>query len=235
MFMICSDMTAPFRAPDPDEDADAPAAWERALLDHQMAELSRLARMGMALAEAITQRATSGQADADPARAAMEFSRAARAVRMSFALQSRLIAVFKAKPRPASSAEEDDDDRPLAVAWGSDWESAAAYRKSEVVSVVRRSAEDAALDAETVERLTRETAERLETDDLFADIFARPYAEVIALICQDLGLEPQWPIGLAHRGQGATDRPRRPPPAGEEARASGGGGPPGLACRPAPG
>jgi len=44
-----------------------------------------------------------------------------------------------------------------------------------------------------IERLARHAAEMLDHDDHFGDILTRPVSELIALICQDLGLEPDWP------------------------------------------
>ena len=81
------------------DDADH-SAWERALLDRQLAGLERLAEMGMAVAAAIEQRVTQAppqphaKPDAALHHAAMDFARVARAVRLTYALQSRLIADF---------------------------------------------------------------------------------------------------------------------------------------------
>ncbi len=55
-------------------------------------------------------------------------------------------------------------------------------------------AEGAGKDGETVERLVAEAAERLERDDIYADIATRPFGETIAAICRDLGIEPDWSL-----------------------------------------
>ena len=99
--------TSPSPADDPAHD------WERALLDRQLAALSRLAEMGMAIAGVIERTVT---AEAPPPEnvlqhAAIDFARVSRAVRLTFAMQSRLIADFKKPPpRPADNAAPDDDE-----------------------------------------------------------------------------------------------------------------------------
>ena len=42
------------------------------------------------------------------------------------------------------------------------------------------------------ERLTRAFRERMADDDEFNALYGRPVSEMIGLICQDLGLEPDW-------------------------------------------
>jgi hypothetical protein len=37
-----------------------------------------------------------------------------------------------------------------------------------------------------------EVCERLDDDDIYGDVIARPVGELVALICRDLGLEPDW-------------------------------------------
>jgi hypothetical protein len=194
-------------------DADAPATWERALLDEQLAMLGRLAEMGMELAAAIKDQATP-EALAQPSAAAaiaMAFARVSRAVRMSLALQSRLIQDFKNPHRPASrsQAEADEDIAPgsLRVVWVPEY-------IEQVQDCVGRAAEDTGLDAETVERLTVEAGERLDRDDMAA-IMARPFDEVVAMICADLGLKPE-------RLPARRVAPKRPP---SRTAVRGGGGP----------
>ena len=73
------------RVPTPSDDEDS--AWERALLDRQLAALDRLAEMGMRIAAAIEQQVTEAapEPDAKPTaalhHAAIDFARVARAVR----------------------------------------------------------------------------------------------------------------------------------------------------------
>jgi hypothetical protein len=181
---------------DVDETASVPT-WERALLDRQLASLDRLAEMGMAIAGAITQRATADEPvpDAILHHASIDFARAARAVRLTFALQSRLIADFK-KPPAARAADNDEDIDGVDVRWldepTPEEEDEAQRRRAR--QVVRRMAEGAGQDGETVERLVTEAAERLERDDIYADIATRSFGETIAAICRDLEIEPDWSL-----------------------------------------
>jgi hypothetical protein len=39
-----------------------------------------------------------------------------------------------------------------------------------------------------------EASERLDRDDVYGDLLARPVSELVALICRDLGLDPDWPV-----------------------------------------
>jgi hypothetical protein len=80
MFTICFDMPAAAPAPDPVEDTGS--AWERALLDRQLADLGRLADMGMDIAADIHRRVTTADDSVSVAQlqhAAIDFSRVARA------------------------------------------------------------------------------------------------------------------------------------------------------------
>jgi hypothetical protein len=172
---------------------DSLDGWERALLDRQLEALNRLADMGMALAAAVTLRATADEpaADADLQRAAIDFARVSRAVRMTFALQSRLIAEFKGGSRPAQAAAPDNG--PIEVRWANaDLTEEEAVQQRLVQGIVQRLAESAALESETAERLAFEAGERIEDDNLHRDLTKRPVGEVVALICKDLGLEPDW-------------------------------------------
>ena len=186
-------MSAAFPSPDFTEDADGADAWAQALLDHQLGELGRLAAMGMDIASAVHRRATQDDGSAPVAElqhAAIDFSRVARAVRLTFALQSRLIAEFKTRSTPAEA--DTSDGGPLVVRWIGQLSPAEEARRNRLRDVVRGVAEGEALEAETVERLVREAVERVEDDGVFGDIMTRPFGEIVALICKDLGLKPDW-------------------------------------------
>jgi hypothetical protein len=190
-------MSAPGPTPSATDDADSLDSWERALLDRQLEALGRLADMGMAMAAAIERRATAEEPgpnavlqDADLHHAAMDFARVSRAVRMTFALQSRLIADFKGRPQaPSAEAEEPHVD---AVVWQGDRPHRGVVQRREIRGLVRRVARAGGLDDETVERLSREARERLEADEFHHILMTRSRGEVLALICADLGLEPDW-------------------------------------------
>jgi hypothetical protein len=186
--------------------------WERALLDRQLEALGRLADMGMAIAAAIERRATAEGPEADGAlrHAPMDFARVSRAVRMTFALQSRLIAEFKSGVCRAAMGEPDADG-PIEVMWAGDLEDQdEAEQKDQVRAVVQRLGEAASLDQEAVERLVSEAGERLDDDDIYRDLSRRPLGEVVALICKDLGIEPDWELlsGIYW----AKEEIARPPP-----------------------
>jgi hypothetical protein len=168
-------------APSEDNDAHSPEGWERALLDRQLERLDELADMGMALARDIQRRAIAADPDADITHAAIDFARVSRAVRMTLALQSRLVRDFKT-PVKAGSAKADNDD----VRWDVQWIDEDCSR--EVRDSVRRVAEDSGLDAETAERLAAEAYERMERDDVYTDVMTRSFDEIVAAICRDLGL-----------------------------------------------
>jgi hypothetical protein len=203
MFMICSNMTEPAPSPNSADEADVADAWERALLDRQLEALGRLAEMGLAIAGAIERRATAEQPGSGPDtvlhHAALDFARGARAVRMTFALQSRLIADFKNRSRSAEAAESDDVT--YEVRWAGDPSRIGTSQKRAVQGIVRQAAEAAGHHREAVERLAREAGERLERDDIYSDIMTRPINEIVALICQDLGLELTSPIAQAMAGR----------------------------------
>jgi hypothetical protein len=216
-------------APSQADEPDSEAAWERALLDRQIERLDRLADMGMALAGEIQRRAASAAPGADISHAAMDFARVSRAVRMTLALQSRLVRDFKT-PVKASSAGADNDDED--VRWEVVWEPEPPTRdqqRAQARRVMRQVAEDSGLDRETVERLDAEATERLKRDDIYADILARPLSEIVADICRDLGLSPDW-SRLAQEDwakreikSGKVGSPLTRPP--QFAAANGGGGP----------
>ena len=156
----------------------------------------------MAVAAAIEQRVTQAppqphaKPDAALHHAAMDFARVARAVRLTYALQSRLIADFKKPPaRPAETADHDEDEIDgLDPRWFGEPEADDGEQRLRAQGVVRRMAQGAGRDRETVERLVAEAAERLERDDIYADIGARPFGDTIAAICRDLGIEPDWSL-----------------------------------------
>jgi len=201
----------PYAPPTPDPAEDGPEPWERDLLDRQLQRLDRLADLGMDMAAAIARRVTADDGSAPVAElqhAALDFSRVARAVRLTLALQSKLIADFKRRP------DQDEESGPvtLKVSWLDSLREPTEATKARAKQAVRRAAEDAHCDAETAERLVLEAAERLEDDDIHAALAERPFDEIVEMICRELGLAPDNPI-------------TRPPPlAGEEDPDRGGGG-----------
>lgn len=97
-------------------------------------------------------------------------------------------------------------------------------RKDRVERIVGRVADNGARDRDEVERLMDEALERLEDEDLYGEIVTRPMGELVAALCRDLGLDPDWaslaqePWALAEIASGAAGSPfaawmARPPPA----------------------
>ena len=211
MFFFCSKMRDAEPIPLEPCDPDSLDGWERALLDRQLEALGRLADMGMAMAAAIQRRATEQEpaSDGDLHRAAIDFARVSRAVRMTFALQSRLIAEFKDARRPARDAASGDG--PIDEGWGRpDIVDNDEVRKRQLRGIVQELAEAASLEREAVERLVREAGERLEDDRFYSDLTERPMGETVALICKDLGVEPDW--DLLSDIYWARSEIERPPP-----------------------
>jgi hypothetical protein len=105
-------------------------------------------------------------------------------------LQSRLIKDIK--------ADAQADAKRRAEAAKAEAERAAerepAYRcKSRVENIVYRVAGARHPGAEpAVTRVIREAGERLDDEDLYGDLLERPLSEIVARICRDLGLEPDW-------------------------------------------
>jgi hypothetical protein len=153
--------------------------WARPMLAHQLEVLGRLADVGLEIALAIERQVKAD--DAPPERAHIDYSRVARAVRLTLMLQADLIRKLK------------DYDRGLAFRLATDRKPRVLDRKACIERIVERIATEQADTPESAERLMRETTERLDHDDLYGDVLARPISDLIAAICADLGLKPDWP------------------------------------------
>ena len=178
---------------DPTAQADSPAGPEgvaapRALIERQLWVLGRLAEAGLNLALAIERQGTAE--DAGPAAAsdvALAYGRVSRAVRLTLALQAKVIQDLQALDEIAARRLDGDCDRAER-----ERRSLAQQRKDRVQRIVER-----VIEAETpceteVDRLADAAAERLEHDDIYGDLATRPVGEIIALVCRDLGLSPDW-------------------------------------------
>lgn len=146
-------------------EAEAPGGGERPL-----AILGQLAEIGLTLAQGIERQAAEGEIPATSA--AIAYGRVARAVRLTIALQSKLVAEAQA----AASAPDRDRDE----------------RRTRIRRIVGR-----VVDSETLDRAESvyqkgEAAERLEHDDIYGDLLSRPTSEIVAEVCRDLGLKPHW-------------------------------------------
>jgi hypothetical protein len=172
-------------APDP---APADAAVEpRAVIVRQLQVLGELAELGLDIARAIARQATCEAPDAVQVvkgDVSLAYARVARAVRLTLALRSRLLQDLQAWDEVA--------ERHL----HGGRKNAARERKARIRRILDRVIDAEAADDAEGDRLAGEARERLEHDDIYGDVLARPVGELVAMICRDLGLSPDW-ISLA--------------------------------------
>ncbi|HVY34383.1 MAG TPA: hypothetical protein VG960_08170 [Caulobacteraceae bacterium] len=165
----------------------------RALLERQLGILGQLAEGGLEIARAIEREATqAGSAKRAPkgvgAHIPMAYARVSRAVRMTILLQSQLITdlqTLEAKAAQAA-AQANSLNGTQRVCREHDQQ----RRIGRIVGRIALADDKAHGEAN---RLARETVERLEQDELYGDILTRPFSEIVAQICNDMGLEPNWP------------------------------------------
>ncbi|CAN7213580.1 hypothetical protein LJR219_000685 [Phenylobacterium sp. LjRoot219] len=184
-----------------DEAAPAAAAAAlRAVLERQLAVLGRLAEAGLNIALSVERRATAAEAAEDDAAeaapvappgasgdVALAYARVSRAVRLTVALQGRVVKELQALDEEAVRRRV----RCEAEA-GRERREAQAARKARVERIVERLIRAEAADEAEGERLADEAYERLEDDDIYGELTARPVSEIIARVCHDLGLAPDW-------------------------------------------
>jgi hypothetical protein len=118
---------------------------------------------------------------------ALAYGRVSRAVRLTAALQAGLVEALQALDEGAARRrirERADAQRAR--------EAAAAARKARVERIVERLIREEARDEAEGDRLADEAYERLEHDDIYGDLSDRPLGEIVAMICEDLGLAPDW-------------------------------------------
>ena len=174
-FVVCSRMTeaAPYQSQRQE------LAELRTVMDRQLEVLGRLAEAGLNLAIGLEQQAKDAP-EAQAPNLALAYARVSRAVRLTIALQSKVIAEVRALSEVA--------DR-YGVA---DANTAARAHKARVVRVLDRVIGAEARDDAEVDRLAEEACERLEHDDIYGDLQRYSPGEIVALLCRDLGLAPDW-------------------------------------------
>jgi hypothetical protein len=150
------------------------------MIEGQLAMLTELAGIGMEIARAAGRRACAlaeggdtGSGGLDPG---LSYARAARAVRLTIALQSKLARDLAALDEAGTRARTAD----------------AARRRDRIHRRVEQVIEAEEGDAGEAERLSSNAWERLTDEDESA-LLDRPIEELVAQICQDLGLSPSWP------------------------------------------
>ena len=147
--------------------------------------LDRLAEAGLEIAIALERRAQAAAAapadePVDLDAVALAYARVSRAVRLAILMQSKLVADQDARRARAEGA----DEREL-------WTLEEA-EKDRAARIVRRVIEAEHDDIDRIERLTAEAVERLEDDDCYGAALERPLSDLVADICADLGLNPDW-------------------------------------------
>ena len=167
---------------------ESPDDWTRPLVERRLQVLGELAEIGLEVARAVERQARAAGPDVDLKRLSMAYARAARAVRMTVALQSRLSEALKA--REAAAAEQ----RAEAEAEADDALAARLEtQKVRVAGIVERVLEAEHEDYDEVSRLVLKAERLLDDESLYDDILSRPIGELVACICRDLGLSPDWP------------------------------------------
>ncbi|HVY33958.1 MAG TPA: hypothetical protein VG960_06010 [Caulobacteraceae bacterium] len=188
--MFCFVMTVAAQTPPQPTTTNAPAPdLARALLERQLWVLGQLAEGGLEIARAIERRATSDESpDAVLDAAPMAYARVSRAVRMTILLQSKLIADLQTLEVKGAQAAANANSL-----LGTQRVGLECDQKDRIGRIIARIAGADGADEDEVERLAEEAAERLDQDDLYGDVLTRPVSELVAQICKDLGLEPNWP------------------------------------------
>jgi hypothetical protein len=167
--------------------APAPA---RAFVEQQLRMLTRLAEVGLNIAGAVERRAL---AEASAPGAAdqgcdwgLVYSRIARAVRLTIALQSKLLKDLAAFDEAGAGQSPAADGEATAE------HDRAALRTDRIGRIAQRVVEAEIADKYAAERLSNTMWERLDDEDIYGEVLERPIGEIVALICKDLGLSPDW-------------------------------------------
>ncbi len=63
-------------------------------------------------------------------------------------------------------------------------------RQTQTMRIVARVVDQDVADPREANRLIREASERLDQEDFYGDLLDRPVPELVAMICKDLGIEP---------------------------------------------
>jgi hypothetical protein len=163
--------------------------WSRPLIERQLQVLGRLAEVGLEIALAVEREAKA----AEPGRGvdlnalALTNARVGRAVRLTIMLQSRLIEALRAFDSNAEAgARAAAEQQAQALRARED------VAKGRVSQIVRRVIEAEHDDAGRIERLDAEAMDRLDDEDVYGAVLTRPMSEMVADICKDLGLHPDW-------------------------------------------
>jgi hypothetical protein len=151
--------------------------------------LGLLAEAGLEVALAIERRAKAADQDSDIDLngLSLAYSRVSRAARVTIVLQSRLIDDLKALEEVAARKRTDAE-----LAEDCEQYTRREGDKARVERIVERIVMAAHDDEAEINRLVIEAGHRLDDEDLYDDILSRPMGEIVALICRDIGLSPDW-------------------------------------------
>jgi hypothetical protein len=187
-------MSAPATASTADSPAPKGAEGRaRALIERQLEGLGRLAEAGLTIAQAVERQVMAAEAAPGDAvqmslgEAALAYGRVSRAVRLTIALQSRLVTDLQALDEAADRRRAGQQAQA-----GRERQAREEAQKDRVDRIVERLIRAEVSDEAEVDRLAETACERLEHDDIYGDILARPVREIVALVCRDLGLAPDW-------------------------------------------
>ena len=172
--------------------ADPAASAGQARLERDLDRLERLSDYGLKIAEALAARAGSPEADVEGV--AQAYGRVARAVRLGAMLTSKLVDDGEGRERRRRS-EAESAEREAARAEALQFEAEKAEEasaKAMARRIIRRVIRAEHQDPDVIERLDRETVERLRSEEIYGWVSARPMSNAIAEICEDLGLHPDW-------------------------------------------
>ncbi|QUD87925.1 hypothetical protein [Phenylobacterium montanum] len=158
------------------------AAMARGVAERQVAFLDRLAEAGTRMAEALAQRTVEAAAGAgDVEGLDRAFQKVTRAVRLTLALQSKVIkdltTLEAGKAPPAEKVAAED---PL------------ERRRRRIARIVNRVVADDETTAWKAERLCGRAWERLSDEDIYGDVLSQPIGVVIEMICRDLEIPVNW-------------------------------------------
>jgi hypothetical protein len=195
--MVEAASTLPDQADGPSPPKDEGGAGARALIERQLGLLGRLAEAGLNIALAVERQVMAVEAGLSEAGSpeavqavqglALAYGRVSRAVRLTIALQSRLVKNLQEIDEIAARMRKGAEANA-----GREREQRAAARKERVERIVERMIRAEVADEAEVDRLAEEAYERLDHDDIYGDLQAKPVSEIIALVCRDLGLAPDW-------------------------------------------
>ena len=175
-------IAAPPRDPDPDAPGACACGAAGDLARERLAMLRELAQIGMRLARGVEREAEAPEACAGDL--VLKFARIARAVRQTLALEARI------EGELAAWAREDAAQR--AARLERETRARLAGRKTAIRCAVEQAIEAEADDHER-EGLCDHLEERLQ-DREDTDVLDRPVGELVARICRDIGVTPNWSL-----------------------------------------